>query len=85
MWGVPGQRLRFACGTPMGHAFESRFSEEPPQHVRDDLPGGGRRLIARAEGVAATIVAGRTVCLDGQYTDERPGRVLRSGAVQTRG
>ena len=51
----------------------------------DDLPGGGRRLIARAEGVAATIVAGRTVCRDGQYTDERPGRVLRSGAVQTRG
>lgn len=53
-------------------------SSKTPKFV-DDLPGGGRRLIARAEGVAATIVAGRAVCLEGEYTDERPGRVLRSG------
>ena len=43
-----------------------------------DLPGGGRRLIAKAEGVAATIVPGRIVCRNGEYTGERPGRVLRA-------
>ena len=45
----------------------------------NDLPGGARRLVADAEGVAATIVAGRVICRDGQYTGERAGRVLRSG------
>ena len=48
-------------------------------HFVADLPGGGRRLIAKAEGVGATFVAGRAVCRDGEYTRERPGRVLRSG------
>lgn len=49
-----------------------------PQFVAD-FPGGGRRLIARAQGVVATFVAGRAVCVNGEYTQERPGRVLRSG------
>lgn len=44
-----------------------------------DLPGGARRLVADSEGVAATIVAGRIVVRDGEYTGERAGRVLRSG------
>ena len=44
-----------------------------------DLPGGARRLVADAQGVAATIVAGRVVVRDGAYTGERAGRVLRSG------
>lgn len=52
-------------------------SSKTPTFV-DDLPGGGRRLIARAEGVAATIVAGQAVARDGEYTGERAGRVLRS-------
>ncbi len=45
----------------------------------NDLPGGARRLVADAEGVAATIVAGRVICRNGEYTGERAGRVLRSG------
>ena len=44
-----------------------------------DLPGEARRLVADAEGVAATIVAGRVICRNGEYTGERAGRVLRSG------
>ena len=53
-------------------------TSKTPRFV-NDLPGGGRRLVAQAGGVAATFVAGRAVCVDGEYTDERPGRVLRSG------
>jgi len=45
----------------------------------NDLPGGARRLLAEAKGVAATIVAGQVICRDGAYTGERAGRVLRSG------
>lgn len=53
-------------------------ASKTPRFVQD-LPGGGRRLVADAAGVTATIVAGRTVCMNGEYTGERPGRVLRSG------
>ena len=56
-----------------------RVTSKNPQFVAD-LPGGGRRLIARAEGVGATLVAGRPVCIDGEYTGERAGRVLRSSS-----
>ena len=53
-------------------------ASKTPRFVAD-LPGGARRLVADAMGVSATFVAGRAVCLDGQYTGERAGRVLRSG------
>ncbi|MBX3705369.1 MAG: amidohydrolase family protein [Pseudomonadales bacterium] len=44
-----------------------------------DLPGGAKRLVARARGVAATIVAGNVLYRDGQYEGGLPGSVLRSG------
>jgi N-acyl-D-amino-acid deacylase len=43
-----------------------------------DFPLGGRRLIARAEGIEATFVAGRQLYDNGVHTGELPGRVLRS-------
>ena len=49
----------------------------PPEYVRD-LPGGGKRLVARARGIHATIVGGATLYRGGVVTDARPGRVLRS-------
>jgi N-acyl-D-aspartate/D-glutamate deacylase len=48
----------------------------PPEYVRD-LPGGGKRLVARARGIHATIVGGATLYRDGVATEARPGRVLR--------
>jgi N-acyl-D-amino-acid deacylase len=48
-----------------------------PEYVRD-FPCNGRRLIARAEGVEATFVAGAQVYEHGMHTGARPGRVLRS-------
>jgi N-acyl-D-aspartate/D-glutamate deacylase len=45
--------------------------------VAYDLPTGGRRLIQRAEGYTATIVAGQVTYHDGEPTDALPGRLLR--------
>jgi N-acyl-D-aspartate/D-glutamate deacylase len=45
--------------------------------VAYDLPAGGRRLIQRAEGYAATIVAGEIVYLNGKPTGKLPGRLVR--------
>lgn len=42
-----------------------------------DLPSGGRRLMQRADGYLATIVAGQPVWRDGTPTGALPGRLVR--------
>jgi N-acyl-D-aspartate/D-glutamate deacylase len=42
-----------------------------------DLPGGGRRLLQRAEGYRHTLVNGVEIYRDGEPTDELPGRLVR--------
>ncbi len=42
-----------------------------------DLPAGGRRLMQRAGGYAATVVAGQVTYLDGEPTGALPGRLVR--------
>ena len=61
----------------------------PPAHVvllvrggdavRADLPGGAARLYAGSTGISDVLCAGVPVVSDGDFTDARPGRVLRSG------
>jgi N-acyl-D-aspartate/D-glutamate deacylase len=46
--------------------------------LRYDLPGGGRRLIQRADGYRATIVNGEVVSRDGEPTGARPGQLIRA-------
>jgi len=46
-----------------------------------DLPAGGRRLVQRADGYVATLVAGVPIALDGSLTGARPGRLVRVGAA----
>jgi N-acyl-D-amino-acid deacylase len=43
-----------------------------------DLPGGARRLIQRADGYVATMVAGEVTFNHGEDTGARPGRLVRS-------
>jgi N-acyl-D-amino-acid deacylase len=43
-----------------------------------DLPAGGRRLVQRATGYKATIVAGEAVMEDGEATGARPGALIRA-------
>jgi N-acyl-D-aspartate/D-glutamate deacylase len=42
-----------------------------------DLPGGGGRLVQRADGYVATVVSGVPVYRSGKETGELPGRVVR--------
>jgi len=42
-----------------------------------DLPGGARRLIQRADGYVATVVAGEVTMERGEDTGARPGRLIR--------
>ena len=46
--------------------------------VAYDLPTGGRRLIQRASGYVATIVAGEVTYRDGEPTGALPGRLVRA-------
>jgi len=45
--------------------------------VAHDLPAGGRRLMQRADGYVATIVAGQITYRDGEPTGALPGRLVR--------
>jgi N-acyl-D-aspartate/D-glutamate deacylase len=45
--------------------------------VAYDLPAGGRRLVQKAKGYVATIVAGQITYRDGEPTGALPGRLVR--------
>ena len=47
--------------------------------VREDLPGGARRLYSEAVGVHHVFINGEHAVRDGGFTDARPGTLLRSG------
>jgi N-acyl-D-aspartate/D-glutamate deacylase len=47
--------------------------------TRHDLPAGAGRLYAGSTGIDRVLVAGTTIVEDGDFTAERPGRILRSG------
>ncbi len=51
---------------------------EIPRIVHD-LPGGARRLVQKARGFLATVVAGEVLLRDGEPTGALPGRLLRRG------
>jgi N-acyl-D-amino-acid deacylase len=45
--------------------------------VEQDLPGGARRLVQKADGIAATVVNGVVTIEDGEATGRTAGRVLK--------
>jgi len=47
--------------------------------MRNDLPGGGKRLVMPAQGVQYTVVNGAVLYDGGKHTGALPGQVLRSG------
>lgn len=49
---------------------------EPPRLI-DDLPAGGKRLMQNAQGLRATVVSGKIIAENGEFTGERPGRLVR--------
>jgi N-acyl-D-aspartate/D-glutamate deacylase len=47
--------------------------------LKRDLPGGAPRLFSAGTGIDAVLVAGEQIVRDGNFTEPRPGRLLRSG------
>jgi N-acyl-D-aspartate/D-glutamate deacylase len=68
---------------PGAHAdvvvFDPDTIDTSPVSLRHDLPGGATRLFSRGLGIDAVVVGGTIVARAGEYTDDRPGRLLRSG------
>ena len=46
--------------------------------MRNDLPGGGRRLVMPSQGIEYTVVNGQLLYERGQHSGALPGTVLRS-------
>jgi N-acyl-D-aspartate/D-glutamate deacylase len=55
---------------------EARVKPAMPT-VETDLPGGARRLVQKAEGIAATVVNGEVTLEDGKATGRVPGVLVR--------
>ncbi len=55
--------------------FEHLVARRP--EMRHDLPAGGRRLVQRAEGYVATVVAGAVTYERGEACEALPGRLVR--------
>jgi N-acyl-D-aspartate/D-glutamate deacylase len=51
--------------------------------VHTDLPGGARRLVQKAEGIAATVVNGQVTLENGETTGRTPGVLLRGPAARS--
>ena len=51
--------------------------------VETDLPGGARRLVQKAEGIAATVVNGEVTLENGKATGRVPGRLLRGPGARS--
>jgi N-acyl-D-amino-acid deacylase len=75
------QRGRIAPGLAADFAvFDlTRIGSKKRGEMRNDLPGGGRRLVMPANGMEYTIVNGVPLFENARDTGTRHGQVLRSG------
>lgn len=48
-----------------------------PPEMLFDLPAGGKRLVQRVDGYRMTLVAGQSICEDGEPTGVLPGELVR--------
>jgi len=62
--------------------FERLVCERPVMSF--DLPSGGKRLLQRARGYAATVVSGRVIAREDRPTGALPGRLVRGPQADPR-
>jgi N-acyl-D-aspartate/D-glutamate deacylase len=86
---VPAQAWAFTGRGRVQEGFVADLNVLDPETVapqlptiEHDFPAGARRLVQKATGLRATIVAGEVVVDDGQPTDARPGKLLRNPLAQ---
>jgi len=76
-WELPNRGLiRTGYAADLVLFDEARIKPKLPT-VETDLPGGARRLVQKAEGIAATIVNGRVAIENGEATGDFAGQVLK--------
>ena len=76
-WELPDRGLlRTGYAADLVVFDEARVKPRLPT-VEQDLPGGARRLVQKADGIAATIVNGAVAIEHGEATGNHPGRVLK--------
>ena len=54
-----------------------------PNEIRHDLPGGAWRLYGTADGYDHVLCNGQEIVRNGEFTNARPGQMIRSGSETT--
>lgn len=76
-WELPDRGLvRTGYAADLVVFDEARIKPRLPT-VEQDLPGGARRLVQKADGIAATVVNGVVAVENGQATNDFAGTVLK--------
>jgi N-acyl-D-amino-acid deacylase len=60
--------------------YQQLRSDAP--YMAYDLPAGGKRLLQKAQGYVATLVAGQPIFEGGSATGALPGRLVRGAAAE---
>ena len=82
-WELPNRGLiRTGYAADLVLFDEARITPRLPT-VEQDLPGGARRLVQKADGIAATIVNGTVTIEDGEATGNFAGQVLKGPLAST--
>ncbi|MCE2390203.1 MAG: amidohydrolase family protein [Proteobacteria bacterium] len=77
VWGFADRGLiREGMAADLNVFDPERVAPEVPE-LRDDLPGGGLRLLQKSTGFRATVVNGEVTLEEGEPTGALPGRLLR--------
>jgi len=63
--------------------FDERRVRPAMPTVQTDLPGGARRLVQKAEGIAATVVNGQVTLENGEPTGRTPGVLLHGPGARS--
>ena len=72
------------AGFKVGHSALRRVAMgDDSTTFRSDLPAGASRLYAEATGIEHVVCNGTEIVRHGQFTDARPGTLLRSGTHTT--
>jgi N-acyl-D-aspartate/D-glutamate deacylase len=77
-WGFHDRGLLRAGMTADVNVFDPAVVGPAVPRLVDDLPGGGRRLEQRSDGILATLVNGQVTIRHGEATGATPGRLVRS-------
>ena len=59
--------------------FDSYTVDAGEKMMLNDLPGGERRFVQRAEGIHHVVVNGEIVLTQGEHSGALPGQMLRAG------